>query len=337
MKLIRYLLFPIVPIYYLVTWLRNKFYDWGIFKSTEHDVPTICVGNLSVGGTGKTPMIEYLIRLLKEDYQLATLSRGYKRSTKRFVIADEAATALTIGDEPFLIYSKFDTIIVCVDADRRNAITKLMQLENPPKLILLDDAFQHRKVKAKLNILLTSYTNLYADDILLPTGNLREPKSNAKRADVIVVTKCPESISDSDKKIIIELLKPKNHQRIFFSWIEYSNVIKSTFEEKKLEDLIGKNFTLVTGIANPKPLVDYLQSKNFNFEHLDFPDHHEFTSKEIENLKTQEFIITTEKDFMRLSPNFIGNKSLFYLPIELKIDRPKAFEMLVKGKIRLNV
>lgn len=331
MKLIRYLLFPVVPIYFLVTWLRNKCYDWGIFRSSEYDIPTICVGNLSVGGTGKTPMIEYLIRLLKTDYKLATLSRGYKRSTEGFVIAGETASASTIGDEPFQFYSKFDELIVSVDTDRRNGISKLMQLAKPPQLILLDDAFQHRKVKATFNVLLTSYTNLYVNDILLPTGNLREPKSGAKRADVIVVTKCPEIISGSDKKGMVKLLKPEIYQHVFFSWIEYSNVIKNSLEERELSYLSDRKFTLVTGIANPKPLVDYLKSKHLNFEHLNFPDHHDFTSKEIDDLKTKEFVLTTEKDFMRLSPNFKESNKQFYLPIELKIDRPKDFEILVKG------
>jgi tetraacyldisaccharide 4'-kinase len=177
-----------------VTWLRNKSYDFGLKSSTHFDVPIICVGNLSVGGTGKTPMIEYLIRLLKTNYKIAALSRGYKRKTKGFVIANKTMTALDLGDEPFQFYKKFEDVIVSVDANRRHGIKQLMALEHKPDVILLDDAFQHRKVKAGLNILLTSYDNLYCNDIVLPTGNLREPKSGAKRAGVIVVTKCPKLI-----------------------------------------------------------------------------------------------------------------------------------------------
>lgn len=334
MKIIRYILFPIVPIYFLVTWLRNKLYDWGIFESTEYDIPTICVGNLSVGGTGKTPMIEYLIRLLKTEYQLATLSRGYKRTTKGFIIADENATASTIGDEPFQFYNKFEDVIVSVDADRRHGISQLMQLKNSPELILLDDAFQHRKVKAKLTMLLTAYDNLFVNDMPLPTGNLREPKSGAKRADIIVVTKCPVLIGESEKASILQSLKPKKNQSVFFSWIEYSDTIKNVSEERDLNYLTDKDFTLVTGIANPKPLVEYLHSKHLNFGHLNFPDHHDFTSKDIQLLREREFILTTEKDFMRLFPDFQENTQLFYLPIELKIDRPEAFKNLIKSSVK---
>ena len=180
MKFIRIILFPIVPIYYLVTWLRNKLYDTGIKSSKSYDFPVICVGNLSTGGTGKTPMIEYLIRLLKDEKSLATLSRGYKRKTEGFVLADENANANTIGDEPFQFYTKFNAIAVAVDSDRQNGIAQLRKLKIQPEVILLDDAYQHRKVKAGFNILLTAYNNLYYKDMVLPTGNLREPRSGAK-------------------------------------------------------------------------------------------------------------------------------------------------------------
>ncbi len=336
-KILRYILLPIVPIYHVITWLRNKLYDLGIKKSLAYDFPLICVGNLSVGGTGKTPMIEYLIRLLNTNFRIATLSRGYKRSTDGFVIADESVTAFSIGDEPFQFYKKFGNIIVSVDADRRNGISELMKLNNSPQLILLDDAFQHRKVKATLNILLTSYSNLYVNDFSLPTGNLREPKSGAKRADIIVVTKSPESISETEKQGILKSLELEQHQKAFFSWISYSNVIKNPIENKELEELKSLKFTLVTGIANPYPLLTYLKSKNLNFEHLNFKDHHIFTLKEIANFKTKEFILTTEKDYMRLVHSFKESEKLFYLPIELKIDRPEEFELLIKEKITQTV
>jgi len=333
-KLVRYILFPVVPIYFLVTWLRNKCYDWGVFKSVEYDIPIICVGNLSVGGTGKTPMIEYLIRFLQPNYKLATLSRGYKRSTDGFIIADDTATATSIGDEPFQFYNKFEDIIVSVDIDRRNGISKLLDLDHPPQIILLDDAFQHRKVKAEFNVLLTPFHNLYATDILLPTGNLREPRSGAKRADVIIVTKCPESISESKKNSVIQLLNPEPHQNVFFSWIAYSEVIKNSFCVKPLNYLLDRKITLVTGIANSKPLLDYLSSKGLNFEHYNFEDHHDFSLREIENLKSKEWILTTEKDFMRLSAHFKDNENIFYLPIELMIDKSEDFKELIKQTIK---
>lgn len=334
MKIVRYILFPIVPIYFLVTWLRNKLYDWGLFTSMEYDIATICVGNLSVGGTGKTPMIEYLIRLLKPSYKLATLSRGYKRSTEGFVIADENSTASTMGDEPFQFHNKFDDIVVSVDADRRNGISNLLKLKLPPEIILLDDAFQHRKVKCKFNILLTAYHDLYPNDMLLPTGNLREPVSGAKRADVIVVTKCPDSISQTDKNRILHSLKPTAKQEVFFSSIRYSKLIKNLTSEHNIEQLSDKKFTLVTGIANSKPLVEYLEFKNLQFEHLNYNDHHEFTSKEIKDLHTKEMILTTEKDFMRLLPHFKEQDKLYYLPIVLKMDRFEEFNNLIHSTIK---
>lgn len=332
-KIVRYILFPLVPIYFLVTWLRNKLYDWGIFKSSEYNIHTICVGNLSVGGTGKTPMIEYLIRLLKPDFKLAILSRGYKRSSEGFVLADEDSSASTIGDEPFQFYNKFDDIIVSVDADRRNGILNLLKLKISPEIILLDDAFQHRKVKCRFNILLTAYQALYTNDIVLPTGNLREPASGAKRADVIVVTKCPDTISQTDKHQILLTLKPTANQEVFFSSIRYSEVIKNLTTELNFERLSDKKFTLVTGIANSKPLVEYLKYKNLQFEHLNFNDHHEFTSKDIKDLQTKELILTTEKDFMRLLPHFKEQNKLYYLPIELKMDRFEEFNNFIKRTI----
>lgn len=330
MKLIRYLLFPVVPIYYMVTWLRNQLYENGIKKSTAYDFPVICVGNLSVGGTGKTPMIEYLIQLLRADYQLATLSRGYKRQTQGFRIADQSATANTIGDEPFQFYQKFEDIIVSVDADRVHGIGKLMNLKTPPDVILLDDAYQHRKVRAGLNILLTSYDDLYVDDILLPTGNLREPRQGAKRADIIVVTKAPQALSIDKKQAIINRINPLARQAVFFGGIGYSDVVKNAETTISLDDLKHKPFTLVTGIANPKPLVAHLRAQGLNFVHLKYKDHHEFQANEIETLKRKGLIVTTEKDMVRLQSHFKPSEDLYYLPIEMDIDRHAEFDNLIQ-------
>lgn len=324
MKLVRYLLLPVVPIYYLVTWLRNMFYDLSWKSSTSYQIPIICVGNLSVGGTGKTPTIEYLIRLLQENYKVATLSRGYKRESSGFIIADEQATVRSIGDEPFQFYSKFKDVIVAVDSDRRRGISNLIQLKRPD-IVLLDDAFQHRKVKAGYNILLTAYDKLYCDDIVLPTGDLREPKSGAKRANLIVVTKCPDTLSEAEKAIIKKRLKPLPNQVVFFSSIEYSKRILNEKEDLSLNELKGETFTLVTGIANPKPLQKYLENEGLKFEHLNFKDHHNFTNDEILSLKKKRKILTTEKDYVRLLPYFKDNDALFYLPIEFKIDHSKLF------------
>ncbi|MHA7843546.1 MAG: tetraacyldisaccharide 4'-kinase [Winogradskyella sp.] len=329
MKFLRIILFPVVPIYYLITWLRNWLYDKGIKSSKSYDIPIICVGNLSTGGTGKTPMIEYLIRLLKDEKSIATLSRGYKRITEGYVIADHGATPDTIGDEPYQFYRKFKTIRVAVDGNRQNGIAQLLSSENKPDVILLDDAYQHRKVKAGLNILLTAYYNLYSDDIVLPTGNLREPRSGAKRANIIVVTKCPTGITENEKDKIAEKLKLAPHQQLVFSSIDYADKVISTDLEMPLESL--SKFTLVTGIANAKPLVDFLTNKGLSFNHLEYPDHYSFRPNDIEELAKKELIITTEKDFVRLADNENLLPKLFYLPIEITIDKKDAFDSTIES------
>ncbi|EDP71558.1 putative tetraacyldisaccharide kinase (lipid A biosynthesis) related protein [Flavobacteriales bacterium ALC-1] len=314
----------------MVTWLRNWLYDKGIKTSQSYDFPVICVGNLSTGGTGKTPMIEYLIRLLKDKKQLATLSRGYKRKTEGFVLADANANTDSIGDEPLQFYNKFkNEIKVTVDSNRQNGIENLRSLSSMPEVILLDDAYQHRKVKAGFNILLTAYNNLYYRDIVLPTGNLREPRSGSKRADIIVVTKCRKDISEVEKQKITSGLKLKSHQKVCFSYIDYADKVASANNSLRLETL--PKFTLVTGIANAKPLVDFLAEKGLQFDHLEFSDHYDFKASDIETLKPKPLILTTEKDYMRLSNDRSLKDNLYYIPIEIKIDKPELFNTAVKS------
>ena len=330
MKILRYILFPIMPFYYLATWLRNKLFDLGIKKSKSYATPVICVGNLSVGGTGKTPMIEYLISVLKSEYKVATLSRGYKRKTKGFQLGDKNASAETIGDEPFQFYNKFkEDVLVAVDADRQNGIEQLMNLTNAPEVILLDDAYQHRKVKAGFNILLTTYANPYFKDFVLPTGNLREPRSGASRANIIVVTKCPDNLQKTDKALVLKHINADNNQHVFFSYIAYAETLLSAEKTMKVEDLTS--FCLVTGIANPKPLTVFLESKNLEFEHLNFKDHHNFTPADIAELNKKELIVTTEKDFMRLKDYEVLKGKLFYLPITIAIDKQSEFEGAIEA------
>ncbi|KAB1067812.1 tetraacyldisaccharide 4'-kinase [Tamlana haliotis] len=333
MKILRYLLVPVVPIYFMVTWLRNKLYDMGLKPSESYDFPVICVGNLSAGGTGKTPMIEYLVRLLKDDHKLATLSRGYKRKTEGFVLADAHAMAESIGDEPFQFYNKFqETVKVAVDSDRRNGISELRNLVDKPEVILLDDAFQHRKVQAGFNVMLTTYSNPYYNDIVLPTGDLREPRSGAKRANCIVVTKCPLDLNEESKQAIIKRIKPTEDQAVFFSSIVYSETLYTESTSHNIDDL--KVFTLVTGIANATPLVDYLNEKQLKFEHLNFKDHHDFSEKDIALLSGKSCIVTTEKDYMRLKQYRVLKDKLFYLPISVQIDKAEAFNDLIKDKVK---
>lgn len=330
MKILRYILFPIMPFYYLATWLRNKLFDLGIKKSKSYSTPVICVGNLSVGGTGKTPMIEYLITILKNEYKVAALSRGYKRKSKGFQLGDKNASAETLGDEPFQFYNKFkEDVLVAVDADRQNGIEQLMNLANAPEVILLDDAYQHRKVKAGFNILLTTYADPYFKDFVLPTGNLREPRSGANRANIIVVTKCPDNLQETDKALFLKRINADENQYVFFSSIAYAETLLSAEKTRNVEDLTS--FCLVTGIANPRPLTDFLESKNLKFEHLNFNDHHNFTPVDIAELSKKELIVTTEKDFMRLKDYEVLKGKLFYLPITIAIDKEPEFRHAIKA------
>ena len=322
MNFLRQIAYPLSVLYGIITSFRNFLYNKNIIKSTAFKTPVIVVGNLSVGGTGKTPQIEYLIRLLKNEYKIAVLSRGYKRKSKGFIIADKNTTAEIIGDEPFQYYKKFQDIIVAVDANRTNGIHLLEELENSPDIILLDDAFQHRKVKAGLNILLTSYNNLYVDDMLLPTGNLREKINGAKRAQIIIVTKCPSDISKKEQLNITEKLNPTDQQTIFFTTIEYNNKLKG-FSTFNLDELKNVELLLITGIANPIPLIDYLGSKKIEFKHLKYPDHYHFKNKDIEVINemfnaiqsNKKIILTTEKDYVRI---FAKLRNLVFIEIKTK-------------------
>ncbi|WP_374399608.1 tetraacyldisaccharide 4'-kinase [Flavobacterium sp.] len=314
MNFLRKILFPLAFLYWLVTFIRNWLYDKGIFKSFSFDIPIIAVGNLSVGGTGKTPQIEYLIRLLSDNYKVAVLSRGYKRTTKGFILADENASASSIGDEPFQFYSKFPNIQVAVDANRKSGIENLLQLPNKPDVVLLDDAFQHRKVKAGFYILLTAYDDLFCDDNILPFGNLREPSSGKKRADMIIVTKCPKDLSELAQQKIKEKLKVK--QQVFFTTIQYDDCVFGNDSQLLVSEIQSESKVLVAGIAKPKLFFDFL--KNDNDETLVFPDHHDFSKQDCELILAKangRKIITTEKDFVRLN-GLLPKAQLFYLPIK---------------------
>jgi tetraacyldisaccharide 4'-kinase len=327
MNLLRKILFPFAILYGFITSIRNFLFDKGILKSYSFGVPVIAVGNLSVGGTGKTPQIEYLIRLLSPKYKVATLSRGYKRQSTGFILANSNTNAEILGDEPFQFYTKFKNIQVAVDADRKNGIDQLLsqsetrgiaeQSEAKPEIILLDDAFQHRKVKAGFYILLTSYGDLYSDDFMLPMGNLRESCSGAKRANVIIVTKCPATLSlDEKAKIKRFLLNDKiENQQLYFSYIDYDEFIYSEDKSIKVTEIKNVDKLLLAGIAKPNPFFAYLQKEND--EKLIFQDHHHFTEKDINEIKYKlqnKIIITTEKDFVRLKSSIPAEK-LFYLPI----------------------
>ncbi|MDT0675778.1 tetraacyldisaccharide 4'-kinase [Autumnicola musiva] len=312
MAILRKILFPFSLLYGGITLVRNFLYNCGVLRSQNYQFPVICVGNLNTGGTGKSPMIEFLLKMLLPDYKVASLSRGYKRKSKGYFLLTGKESAEEVGDEPLQFKSKYPNALIAVDEDRRNGISCLS--EEGAEVVLLDDAFQHRKVKAGFNILLTAYHDLYVDDVMLPTGNLREPSGGADRANVIIVTKCPLSLGVEKMEHIRAKLNPRNYQKLFFSYIAYAEEIVGAGVIKPLSDLKEFNFTLVTGIANPVPLVKFLEDKNLSFRHLNFPDHHNFSSAEIEGISTEKLILTTEKDYMRLKQQMSVDK-LWYLPI----------------------
>ena len=306
----RFLLLPFAILYGLGVRLRHFLYDRGWLSSKRYPFPILCVGNLAVGGTGKTPMVEYLVRLLGQE-QVAILSRGYRRKTRGFILADDSATAMTLGDEPYQYHRKFPRATVAVCESRQEGIERL--LENPHfKYIILDDAFQHRKVQAGTNLLLTSYDKLYTQDFLLPVGSLRDIRSRAHKAQIIIVTKCPE-LTQTEQEKIIQQLKPLPSQKVYFTSIAYSDRVYSHEDSQALKDFIATPFTLVTGIANPTPLVDFLEKQGASFEHLAYSDHHHFSNRELELLRQKGRILTTEKDYVRLEGAL---STLYYLPIE---------------------
>lgn len=335
----RYSLYPLLPIYKFCVWLRNKLFDWKILKSESFDIPVISIGNICAGGTGKTPHSEYFINMLKDRYNIALLSRGYKRKSKGFILADENSSAALIGDEPFQIKQKFKDITVAVDADRRNGIRNILSLKPETNLIILDDAFQHRYVNPKVSVLLSDYNNMFYNDCMLPVGNLREPVSARFRANIIIVTKCPKNIVPIDKRILIKRLALFPYQKLFFSSFSYSNPI-AVFEENKIKEFpikdIGKGYNVLalSGIANPKPFDDYLTATGAFVKSIHFNDHHNFSNKDIENIiskfntiaqnnRDKSFIITTEKDAARILdmniPEDIKNK-IYALPLTVCIN-----------------
>lgn len=336
----RYLFIPFSFIYSGILYLRNKLFDKNYLKSASFNFPLICVGNLAVGGTGKTPMVELLIRLLKDKYRVATISRGYKRKTKGFGIADENTTALEIGDEPMQFHQKFPDVTVAVGEERLVAIPQLLQEKPDTEVIILDDAFQHRQVNAGLNILLTEYKNLYTRDFLLPAGDLRDIKSSAKRAEIIIITKCKNNLTEAERDLIIAELKPAAQQKIYFTSITYSKPYH-LFSKQPISISHDTDVLLVCGIANPKPLKEFLTKEVHTFDMLNYADHHIFDSDDLKDIikqftkisSAQKILLTTEKDAVRMQKFEAELKEFpFYvLPIEhtFMFDGATAFNQSV--------
>ncbi len=315
-------LLPFTFLYSLGVRLRNHLYNISYSRSFKFEIPVVVVGNLSVGGTGKTPMVEFLIRLLSTNYNPAILSRGYRRRTKGFVLADDTSTSDTIGDEPMQYYRKFNNpVAVC--EDRLEAIPKILFERPATDLIIMDDGFQHRAVNPFLSILLTDANRLFTKDFLIPSGRLREPRKEARRADLIVVTKCNENISEEEfPRIQKEISKYAEGVPVFFSFVSYGKPKElQSGSENKLEN---KSIILVTGIANPDPFVSFL-TKDWNIKkHFRFPDHHVFSMADIKDLVKEQkrldaCVFTTEKDAVRLKEKrynqLLAGVPIFYIAI----------------------
>ncbi|MEI2737444.1 MAG: tetraacyldisaccharide 4'-kinase [Chitinophagaceae bacterium] len=345
LKSFRILLLPFALMYWLAIGIRNWLYNKNILKSASFGLPLICVGNLSVGGTGKSPMVEYLVVNLKDKFRVATLSRGYKRKTKGYALANENTTALEIGDEPMQFHLKFPDVPVAVGEQRIVAIPQLLHDKPDTQAIILDDAFQHLSIKAGLNILLTEYNNLFTRDFYLPTGDLRDLKGSYKRAEVIVVTKCKPDITEAEKQKVIKEIQPVPGQQIFFAAIQYGEMYHISSSEtltisEKAEVL------LVTGIANPRPLKKMLEQHSNSYHMLQYSDHHIFTIDDLNEIKkrfesietTNKIILTTEKDAVRLIKfnNEIAGLPLYVIPVrhQFLFNEGDAFDKLVTDFIQ---
>lgn len=327
-----YLLAPISWIYGFVVWLRNLLYDDHILHSTQVSIPTICVGNLAVGGTGKTPMSEYLISLLSSDYKVALLSRGYGRKTKGFRIANEHDTAQTIGDEPMQIHQRFPDIPVAVCADRVKGVKRLQQLFPDLQCVILDDAYQHRSLNCGFYILLTPFDRLYSNDHMLPWGRLRDLPNQSHRANVVVVTKCPPNMQPIERRIVSNSLKLATYQQLFYSSIGYAQLALSGTP------------LLVTGIANPTPMYEYLCQQFPDTELMAYADHHAFSRRDIQQIleKAERYahVVTTEKDYMRMQQTplveALGDKlRVLTIQTNLGVDK-EGFDRAVLLYVREN-
>ena len=318
-----FLLYPLSLIYNLYTSFRNFLFDLGIIDSIEYKIPTIGIGNLSTGGTGKSIVVDYIIGKFKNKNKITTLSRGYNRNTKGFIQASNMSTAYEIGDEPFQFYSKHPEINVVVCEDRRKGMNIILKNLPDTDLCIWDDVFQHRFVKPGLMILTTTFQYPFYKDEILPVGNLRENISSAKRADLIVVTKCPDNLSQKDKISFLESLNPNDNQKVFFSSLTYMQKIKSDSEEVDIDVLEDVDFILVTGIAESSYLVNFLKNKALKFKHLKYSDHYNFNKSSIDKitgLSLNKIILTTEKDFGRLRPK-INNRDIYYIEVGLKFPK----------------
>lgn len=348
---IKVILFPIAWIYGTIAAIRRKLYRKNILYSYTPDIFTVGVGNLAVGGTGKTPHVEYIVRLLSKDYETATLSRGYRRKTKGFVVANDydnrQLSANIIGDEPLQFHSKFPQIKVAVDENRAHGIQQLVKIFPSLQCVILDDCYQHVAVNPHVKVLITEYRHPYCSDYPIPMGRLRERKSAAQFADIIIVSKCPSELTENDCLHFTERLQAKPFQSVFFSTMLYGNLHALTEKAKHISVHEQSEVIVITGIAHHQVLIDHLSGKYRILHHYSFPDHHYYSAKEIQEIKktyfsgnqTNRIIITTEKDSMRLiygeNASLIQDLPLFSIPIEPEFlfNRGEDFNRLIRKKM----
>ncbi len=349
-ELSQYLLLPLSGVYALIVYTRNKFFDWGILSSKEFNIPIISVGNLRVGGTGKTPHIEYLVELLKNEFRVAVLSRGYKRKTRGFLLADNDTGPSYIGDEPCQMKRKFPEIIVAVDEKRSRGITKLLSYDPAPDVILLDDAFQHRYVKAGMNILLDDFNNPMMKDTLLPAGRLREPRAEKKRANIILVTKTPANYKAIDMRIRAKKTKLNDFQHLYYTKLRSGNV-QPVFsgDFKKFRDS-KPEILLIAGVANPRTVKPFARKISTKIREIIFGDHHRYSIKDIDRVKNSfsemnpenSIILTTEKDAVKIREfeKELGSISdrMFFIPVfvEFLNQDDKNFNAQIINYVRSN-
>lgn len=339
----RWYLYPFSLGYHAVTGLRNTFYDLGIFKSTKFKTPVINVGNLSVGGSGKSPMVMYLAKSLSKQYRTGVLSRGYGRVTKGYAVTNYESNYKTVGDEAMQLFERFKNRFVIAVSEKRVPGAKKVIEDMDLDVLILDDALQHRAIKAGFNILMTDFNDPFFKDHLLPAGDLRESRNGAKRADIIMVSKCPDELTQENKQYYISRIRPERGQKVFFSSIGYDENIYG--REKMLPDnnLNYYDILLITGIANPKPLLQHLSKFSQRVKHLKFRDHHNFTDEDIKKIIAEykkmgeyKLILTTEKDYVRLKTFDYLRDVAYYWPINVVIDRKDEFNEIIADYIRRN-
>lgn len=339
----RWYLYPFSLIYHLVTGVRNTFYDWGIFKSTKFNTPIINVGNLSVGGSGKSPMVMYLSQYLSKYYRTGVLSRGYGRLTKGYEVTNYHSNYKTVGDEAMQLFERFKNKFVIAVCENRVFGAKKIISEMDLEVLVLDDAMQHRAINPGFNILMTDFNDPYFKDHILPAGDLRESKAGAERADLIIVSKCPDILTEEKKQYYISRIRPTSRQKVFFTSIGYDENVYSRDQSIPDNNLSYYDILLITGIANPTPLVNHLAKFSQKVKHLKFRDHHNFTDSDIKKILDEynklgeyKLILTTEKDYVRIKTFEQLRGKVYYWPINVIIDKKEEFNQIILDYVTKN-